>query len=138
MNTARAARRAARRHLRAVVRDRARHIKLVDGCRRKPRSLASHLLAAGVDRTTATATANALRAVAKRLAITPDATGRTRRTVHGGRGPLRTTNRYRLATVATIATAYKPRKAANRDARDLLLTFAGTTTPAAAPARTAA
>lgn len=138
MNTTRANRRATRRRTRAVLRDRTRHTKLTNDCRRKPRSLASHLLAAGVTPTTATGAANGLRAVAKRLTITPDATGRTRRTVHGGRGRLRTVNRYYATTAARIASAWRPRKTEYRDARDLLLAFAGTTTATAAPARAAA
>jgi len=122
--SSRRARRAARRALRATVRDRARQHRLITGCARKPRSLASHLLAAGLDRDTAAGAANGLRAVAKRLGITPAAVGRTRRTVRGGRGRLHTVARYTRQQVLAIAAAYRPRKTGYREARALVLGLA--------------
>jgi hypothetical protein len=122
--SSRRARRAARRALRATVRARARQHRLTTGCARRPRSLASHLLAAGLDRDTAAGTANGLRSVAKRLGMMPAAIGRTRRTVHGGRGRLHRVARYTRAQVLTLMAAYRPRKTAYRAARDLVLGLA--------------
>jgi hypothetical protein len=104
-------RRATRRSLRATVRHRAAANRLAASVRRRPRSLATHLIAAGVDRTTAAGAASGMRSVAKRLGLTPAETGRTHRTLQGGRS--RTTHnvhRFTAAQVATIAAAYRPRK----------------------------
>jgi len=106
------------------VRTRARQHRLVTGCARKPRSITSHLLAAGLDRDTAAGAANGLRAVARRLGIVPAAVGRTRRTVHGGRGRLHTVARYTRRQVLALMAAYRPRKAAYREARALVLGLA--------------
>ncbi|MFF3660030.1 hypothetical protein [Streptomyces olivochromogenes] len=104
--------RTARRTLRAELRRRAAGTRLAASCRRRPRSLATHLIASGVDRETATGCANGLRTVAKRVGVEPAATARTRRTVHGGRAhQTRTVYRYTRAQVARLVAAYKPRKA---------------------------
>jgi hypothetical protein len=105
-------RRATRRSLRAALRRRTAANRLVASCRRRPHSLATHLIAAGVDRDTAAGAASGLRSVAKRLHITPAETGRTRRTVHGGRAHRsHDVHRYTTGQVARIAAAYRPRKA---------------------------
>jgi hypothetical protein len=112
-------RRAHRRTLAARLRARAAETRLAASVRRGPRSLTTVALAAGVDRDTAAGTANGLRSVAKRLGITPAATARTRRTVHGGRAH-RTHNvsRYTLGQVQVLIRAYRPRKPQYRAAVD--------------------
>lgn len=106
-------RRASRRTLAAVLRTRAAAGRLASSCHRRPRSLATVAVAAGVTKDTAAGVANGLRAVAKRLGLTPAATARTRRTVAGGRArTTRTVYRYSLAQVRLLLAAYKPRKAA--------------------------
>jgi hypothetical protein len=113
MNTTTTARerRARRRALRATIRTRAAQHRLVASVRRRPRSLTTVCLAAGVDRTTASGTANGLRSVAKRLALVPAQTARTRRTVHGGRAhQTHTVTRWTLGQVRVLIRAYRPRK----------------------------
>jgi hypothetical protein len=105
-------RRVAARKRRAVLRTRAAANRLAASCLRRPRSLATHAIAAGVDRATAAGVASALRTVAKRLGIEPALTARTRRTVKGGRASqTHQVYRYTRAQVAAIVAAYRPRKA---------------------------
>ncbi|MFD5227391.1 hypothetical protein ACFWJ5_02390 [Streptomyces qaidamensis] len=104
-------RRASRRNLRAELRRRSAATRLTASCRRRPRSLATVAIAAGVDRTTAAGCANGLRSVAKRIGVTPAATARTRRTVHGGRAhQTHSVYRFTLGQVRILVRAYKPRK----------------------------
>ncbi|QLJ06695.1 hypothetical protein HZZ00_37325 (plasmid) [Streptomyces sp. NEAU-sy36] len=104
-------RRAHRRTLRATLRQRAAANRLVSSVRRRPRSLATVAIAAGVDKATATGTANGLRSVAKRLGVTPAQTARTRRTVNGGRAHhTHNVSRYTLGQVRTLIRSYRPRK----------------------------
>lgn len=112
MNTTTAReRRAHRRALRRTVRTRAAGTRLVASVRRRPRSLTTVCLAAGVDRTAASGTANGLRSVAKRLGLAPAATARTRRTVAGGRAhQTHTVTRWTLGQVQVLIRAYRPRK----------------------------
>jgi len=117
-------RRAKRRALRSALRRRAAQTRLVTSVRRRPRSLASHLLAAGVEREVASGAANGLRTVAKRLNVVPAATGLTRRTVNGGRGPLRTVARYSRAQLVALMATYRPRKSEYIAARALVLGLA--------------
>lgn len=103
--------RTTRRTLRATLRRRAAATRLAASCRRRPRSLATVAIAAGVDRDTAAGTANGLRSVAKRLGLTPAESARTRRTVAGGRSrQTRTVSHYTVAQVARLVAAYRPRK----------------------------
>ncbi|WP_411091389.1 hypothetical protein [Streptomyces sp. 049-1] len=119
-------RRANRRTLRAVLRARSAETRLTASCRRRPRSLATVALAAGVAKDTAAGVANGLRTVAKRLGLTPAATARTRRTVAGGRArKTRTVTRWTLGQVARLVAAYRPRKAEYKTAAALLAAFAG-------------
>ena len=105
-------RRATRRAIRATLRQRSAETRLVASCRRRPRSLATVAIAAGVDKTTASGCANGLRTVARRCGIAPAETARTRRTVAGGRArKTRTVGRYTLGQVARLVASYKPRKA---------------------------
>lgn len=105
-------RRAAARNRRAVLRTRAAANRLAASCLRRPRSLATHAIAAGVDRATAAGVASALRTVAKRLGIEPALTARTRRTVKGGRASqTHKVYRYTREQVARLVAAYRPRKA---------------------------
>lgn len=104
-------RRTHRRELRAELRRRAAKTRLESSVRRRPRSLATIGIAAGVDRETASGTANGLRSVAKRLGIAPAQTARTRRTVHGGRAHRsHSVSRFTLGQVRILIRAYKPRK----------------------------
>ncbi|MGW7722217.1 hypothetical protein ACWGJ6_02515 [Streptomyces canus] len=104
-------RRAKRRDLRSALRRRATATRLVASVKRRPRSLATVALAAGVDRDTASGIASGLRSVAKRIGIAPAKTARTRRTVNGGRGrKSRTVYRFTLRQVARLLADYRPRK----------------------------
>ncbi|MET9762092.1 hypothetical protein ABZ016_24050 [Streptomyces sp. NPDC006372] len=120
-------RRATRRTLRAELRRRGAATRLASSCRRRPRSLATVAIAAGVDRTTAAGCANGLRSVAKRIGLTPAATARTRRTVAGGRAH-RThgVSHYTLGQVRMLIRAYKPRKPEYRAAVARIAALAGT------------
>jgi hypothetical protein len=114
-----------RRALRATLRRRTAGTRLASSCRRRPRSIATVAIAAGVDRDTATGCANGLRSVAKRLGITPALTARTRRTACGGRArQTRTVYRFTLRQVAALVAAYRPRKAEYRAAVALIAAFA--------------
>ncbi|MFC8408527.1 hypothetical protein ACFUG9_33930 [Streptomyces griseoincarnatus] len=120
-------RRANRRALRAVVRQRAAANRLTSSCRRRPRSLATVAIAAGVAKDTAAGIANGLRSVAKRIGLAPAATARTRRTVAGGRAHrTHAVARWTLAQVARLVAAYRPRKAEYKAAVVLIAAFAGT------------
>lgn len=114
-------RRATRRSLRATIRHRGAANRLVASVRRRPHSLATHLVAAGVDRSIAAGAASGMRAVAKRIGVAPALIGRTHHTVQGGRSRV-THNVYRFtaAQVARIASAYRPRKAEYVTAASLL------------------
>jgi hypothetical protein len=104
-------RRAHRRDLRASLRRRAAENRLVSSVHRRPRSLATVAIAAGVDRETAAGTANGLRSVAKRLGVAPAQTARTRRTVHGGRAHhTHSVSRFTLGQVRLLIRSYRPRK----------------------------
>lgn len=104
-------RRAHRRTLRARLRARAAETRLVASVQRRPRSLATVAIAAGVDRETAAGTANGLRSVAKRLDLRPAEVSRTRRTVHGGRAHhTHTVSHFTLGQVRILIRAYRPRK----------------------------
>ncbi|MGW4757499.1 hypothetical protein [Streptomyces chartreusis] len=119
-------RRTNRRTLRAELRRRTTAGRLAASCARRPRSLATVALAAGVDRETASGCANGLRTVAKRLGMTPAATARTRRTVAGGRARhTHTVSRYSLGQVARLTAAYRPRKPEYKAAVVLIASFAG-------------
>lgn len=123
--TLRRQRRADRRTLRRIVRQRAAANRTVASLRRG-RSLATHLLVAGVaDAETVKGAASGLRTVAKRIGVEPVKVVRSHRTVDGKQSRTRATHHYTTAQVARIAAAYKPRKATYRDARDLLLAASG-------------
>lgn len=112
-------RRSHRRTLRAELRRRAAANRLVSSVRRRPRSLTTVAIAAGVDKATASGTANGLRSVAKRLGVAPAQTARTRRTVHGGRAhQTHNVSRFTLGQVQVLIRAYKPRKPEYRAALD--------------------
>ncbi|MEU8031314.1 hypothetical protein AB0C13_22185 [Streptomyces sp. NPDC049099] len=120
-------RRANRRTLRTELRRRSAHNRLASSCHRRPRSLATVAIAAGVTKDSATGCANGLRTVAKRLGVTPAATARTRRTVAGGRAHrTHTVGRYTLGQVARLVGSYKPRKPEYIAAVTLIAAFAGT------------
>lgn len=112
-------RRTHRRTLRAELRRRTATNRLVSSVRRRPRSLTTMAIAAGVTKTDAPGVANGLRSVAKRIDLRPAEIARTRRTVTGGRAH-RTHNvsRYTLSQVRTLIRSYKPRKPEYRAAVD--------------------
>lgn len=119
-------RRATRRSLRATLRTRAAAGRLATSCHRRPRSLATVALAAGVAKDAVTGVTNGLRSVAKRLDLAPAQTARTRRTVAGGRAhQTRTVAHWTLGQVARLVAAYRPRKAEYVAAVALIATFAG-------------
>lgn len=125
IRTTRKTNRANRRTLRATLRRRCAETRLAASCRRRPRSLATVAIAAGVDRDTAAGTANGLRSVAKRLGLTPAEQARTRRTVAGGRArQTRTVSHYTVAQVARLVAAYRPRKTEYVTAAALIAAFA--------------
>ncbi|GAA3595217.1 hypothetical protein [Streptomyces osmaniensis] len=112
-------RRTHRRTLRAELRRRSAQHRLEASVRRRPRSLTTIGLAAGVDRDTASGTANGLRSVAKRIGLAPAQTARTRRTVAGGRAHRsHNVSRYTLGQVRILIRAYRPRKPEYRAAVD--------------------
>ena len=114
-------RRATARSRRAMVRQRAAANRLTASVRRRPRSLATHLIASGVDRETASGVASALRTVAKRLGVEPAVTALTRRTVAGGRAhQTHTVHRFTRPQVLALKAAYKPRKPEYRAAVALI------------------
>ncbi|MEW2272153.1 hypothetical protein [Streptomyces griseofuscus] len=121
-------RRANRRSLRTTLRHRAAANRLAASCRRRPRSLATVAVAAGVAKDTVTGVTNGLRSVAKRLGLTPAEQARTKRTVVGGRGRhTRAVAHWTLGQVRTLLAAYKPRKAEYAAAVALIAAFAGGT-----------
>lgn len=125
IRTIRREHRATRRVLRANLRRRAAGTRLAASCRRRPRSLATIAIAAGVEKSTVTGCTNGLRTAAKRCGITPAETATTRRTVAGGRArKARSVGHYTLAQVARLVAAYRPRKAEYVAAVALIAAFA--------------
>ena len=123
--TTRREHRTTRRALRATLRRRCASTRLTASCRRRPRSLATVAIAAGVTKETAPGIANGLRSVAARLDLTPALRTTTRRTVAGGRArQTRTVSRYTLTQVGTLLNAYKPRKPEYVHAVALIAAFA--------------
>lgn len=117
-------RRTTRRSLRATIRRRSAETRLAASCRRRPRSLATIGLAAGVAKDTVTGIANGLRSVAKRIGLVPAARARARRTVAGGRARrTHTVSHYTLPQVCTLIAAYSPRKAEYRAAASRIAAF---------------
>ncbi|MGW4541579.1 hypothetical protein ACWEOP_27395 [Streptomyces chartreusis] len=119
-------RRANRRTLRTELRRRTAANRLASSCHRRPRSLATVAVAAGVAKDTASGVANGLRSVAKRIGLAPAEQARTKRTVAGGRGrKTRSVAHWTLAQIARLVAAYRPRKAEYVAAAALLAAFAG-------------
>lgn len=92
---------------------------------RRGRSLATHLVAAGVDAETAKGAAAGLRSVAKRIGVEPVKVARTHRTTEGRSARLRKVHHYTAAQVDVIARSYKPRKAEYKAALVLLVLAQG-------------
>uniref|UniRef100_A0AAU1I1B4 Uncharacterized protein n=1 Tax=Streptomyces sp. NBC_00180 TaxID=2903632 RepID=A0AAU1I1B4_9ACTN len=119
-------RRANRRTLRTELRRRTAANRLASSCHRRPRSLATVAVAAGVAKDTVTGVANGLRSVAKRIGLAPAEQARTKRTVAGGRGrKTRSVAHWTLAQITRLVAAYKPRKAEYIAAVSLIAAFAG-------------
>ncbi|WP_326768639.1 hypothetical protein OG978_32615 [Streptomyces sp. NBC_01591] len=117
-------RRAAGRARRAVIRARATANRLAASCRRRPRSITTHLIAAGVAPATAAGCSSSLHSVAKRIGVQPAKVTTTRRTAAGGRA--RRTHpvfRYTRAQVAVLVSMYRPRKAEYKAAAAQLTQF---------------
>lgn len=92
---------------------------------RRGRSLATHLVAAGVDAETAKGAAAGLRSVAKRIGVEPVKVARTHRTTEGRAPRLRKVHHFTADQVAVIARSYKPRKAEFKAAMVLLVLAQG-------------
>lgn len=107
---------ASARTARQTLRDRARQHR----DNRRPHTLASHCLRAGLDASTATSVAGALRAKAKRLSIAGKRSLVTR-TVHGRAARKRVAYRFTLAQFLRLAAAYSPRAGRFVAARAVLL-----------------
>jgi hypothetical protein len=88
---------------------------------RRGRSLATHVIAAGVPEADVQGVVNGLRTAAKKTGTAPVKVDRTHRTVEGKGRRLRPVNHYTADQVRQLAATYKPRKAEYRAARDLLL-----------------
>lgn len=112
---------AAARTARATLRERSAATRLTASLNRG-RSLATHVLAAGIDPETAKGVANGLRSVAKRLHVGPVRTTRTPRTLDGRDGHGRRVGHYTTPQVQLLLVSYAPRKAEYRDARNFMLT----------------
>jgi hypothetical protein len=117
--------RATRRALRATLRRRCATTRLAASCHRRPRSLATVALAAGVSKDVVPGVTNGLRSVAKRCSVTPAATARTKRTVTRGHGRRsHSVSRWTLGQVARLVASYSPRKPEYRAATALIAAFA--------------
>ncbi|MFI9598918.1 hypothetical protein ACIHCX_03385 [Streptomyces sp. NPDC052043] len=102
---------------RAALKARATANRLVASCKRRPRSIATHLIAAGVDAQTASGAASGMKAAAKRIGLAPAQVARTRRTTAGGRARItRTVTRWTRNQLRRLLAAYNPRKAEYRAA----------------------
>jgi hypothetical protein len=78
---------------------------------RKGRSLATHVVAAGVvNAEIVKGVANGLRSVAKRIGMEPAKVARTHRTTDGRAARLRKVNHFTAAQVQVLLRNYKPRK----------------------------
>lgn len=110
------------RDRRATLRDRRRanrpplterrRLALLDTTRRRPRSIGTYLLAAGIPLDAIPAVSQGLRNAAKRLETLPATTGRTSRQIAAQphRSPSRDVGRWTRNQVLTLIPAYKPRK----------------------------
>lgn len=75
------------------------------------RSIATHVLAAGVDADAVAGVVNGLRSVAKRLHVEPVKVTRTPRTIHGRDGHGHRCGHYTAAQIQLLVSEYRPRKA---------------------------
>lgn len=76
------------------------------------RSIATHVLAAGVDKDAVAGVVNGLRSVAKRIGVAPVRITRTPRAINGRDGHSHRCGHYTTAQIQLLVSAYKPRKAA--------------------------
>lgn len=85
--------------------------RLLASTTRRPRSIATHLIATGAPPATAGAVSNALHAVARRIGERPALKARTRRhTAPGNPRTVHTVYRYDRGQVLALANSYRPRK----------------------------
>jgi hypothetical protein len=114
------------RSRRATVKARSTASRLAASCKRRPRSIATHFIAAGVDPEIAGGAASGMKAAAKRIGLTPALVARTRKTVKRGRAWItRTVTRWTRRQLPALIAAYSPRKAEYRAAvARLAATFA--------------
>lgn len=94
---------------RRTIRERSAATRLTASLARG-RSLATHVLAAGVDAETAKGVANGLRSVAKRLHVEPVRITRTRRTLAGRDGHGHRVQHFTTTQVRVLLANYAPRK----------------------------
>ncbi|MFD7999920.1 hypothetical protein [Streptomyces mirabilis] len=103
---------ATNRSRRATIKARAIATRLAASCKRRPRSIATHFIAAGVNPETAGGAASGMKAAAKRIGLAPALTARTRKTVKRGRAHItRPVTRWTRGQVQRLIAAYRPRKA---------------------------
>lgn len=94
---------------------------------KRPHTLASHALRAGVPADHASGVAGGLRAKGKQCGITGTAARMFRRNAAGQklwRQPVKGARRYTMTQVAALAHAYNPRAAKTVAAREALLAYA--------------
>ncbi len=94
---------------------------------KRPHTMTSHALRAGVRADYAAGIGSALRTKAKQLGVDGCAVRMFRRTEGGAklwREPVRGARRYTVADVAAVLPAYKPRAAKNAIARMLMSEYA--------------
>lgn len=112
------------RTARQIVKARAAQTRLIASCKRRPRSLATHVIALGVPEEDRAGLTNGLRTVAKRLKVQGIA-ATTRRTSEGGRSTgTRPVQHFTRAQIAVLFAAYRPRKGAYVAAKAAFLTAA--------------
>lgn len=85
-------------------------------------TLASHAIQAGLDESTASGVAGALRAKAKQIGVTGFTTFMVRRT-EGVARPVKGGRRFTVSQFRTLVQAYKPRAARFVEARAALLSY---------------
>lgn len=97
------------RTARRTIRTRSAQTRLTASLNRG-RSIATHVLAAGVDAEAVAGVVNGLRSVAKRIGELPVKICRTHRTITQAHGRMRRVGHYTTAQLRRLIAAYKPKK----------------------------
>lgn len=95
---------------------------------KRPHTLKSHAIRAGLDTTLAGSVSGALRVKGKSCGVLGTPARMFRRTESGvkmWRQPVKNARRYTLAEFGQVVTAYNPRAERTVNARNLLLAYAG-------------